>query len=213
MLLIFDLDGTLVDSARDLTNALNHAVAPYRERPFTLNEVTQLVGEGVTRLIEKALGEGQEGYRDEVRARFLQYYHAHITEYSRPYPGIPETLDGLRNCRKAVVSNKNENLSLRVLENLDILSHFDVVLGSDSVSESKPSPMPLFTARDRLGVKLEDCVMIGDSDLDMEAGKRAAMRTCAVTWGFRSRQLLEAFRPDDIVDEPGQLVALFGEKC
>lgn len=214
MLIIFDLDGTLVDSARDLTESLNYAVLGYRSgAPFTVAQVKQLVGEGVTRLIEKALKTEDADTVSKVRARFLEHYHMHITDYTRPYPGMREALESLAACRKAVVSNKNELLSVKVLRDLDLYGYFDVVLGSDSVQEIKPSPIPLVTAMTRLGVPPEQCVMVGDSDLDIQAGHRAGVFTCAVTWGFRSRELLERFSPDLTIEHPVDLVSYFGGRC
>ena len=203
-----------MDSARDLAESLNHAISGYRSNgPFSVLQVKALVGEGVTRLIEKALGEGNLENAHEVRARFLEHYHEHITDYTRLYPGMREALYALSGCKRAVVSNKNEALSVKVLRNLEIIQYFDAVLGSDSAVETKPSPVPLQEAMKRLGYNPGQCVMVGDSDLDIQAGKRAGVTTCAVTWGFRSRELLERFNPDLIIDHPVDLVSFFGGRC
>jgi len=212
--MIFDLDGTLVDSSQDLTDALNHAVSGYRSAaPFAVTEVKQLVGEGVPRLIEKALGEDSRGNAGEVRARFLEYYRIHITDHTKPYPGIQDALDALSGCRKAVVSNKSAELSVQVLTNLGLARFFEMVMGSDSVSETKPSPLPLLTVMERLEAGARESVIVGDSEMDMRAGRNAGIPTCAVTWGFRSREVLKQFHPDFMANHPLDLISFFGGRC
>ena len=120
-LIIFDLDGTLVNSIADITNALNYAIGPYGFEQLTVERTISLVGEGITRLIEKLVGQKADlkatDLKDVVLKRFLEYYSEHLTDFTVPYPGVPETLEMLGNYRKAVISNKREDLSRRLLEN------------------------------------------------------------------------------------------------
>ena len=109
-LIIFDLDGTLVDSSVDLTNALNYAIGPYGLEKLTVTKTISLVGEGVTSLIGKLLGQAATDLKDVVLNRFLDYYGEHLTDFTVPYPGVRETLEKLGNYRKAVISNKREDL-------------------------------------------------------------------------------------------------------
>lgn len=190
-LIIFDLDGTLVDSSIDLTNALNYAIEPYDIDRLTVQKTISLVGEGITRLIEKLLGPERNHIRQEVLDRFMDYYSAHLVDFTRPYVGVPETLELLQLYRKAVISNKRESLSKKVLQELGLLRHFDAVLGSDSVGEKKPSPRPLLKVMEMFSCSAGETVIVGDSNFDIEAGKAAGIRTIAVSYGFREAGLLQ----------------------
>jgi phosphoglycolate phosphatase len=197
-LIMFDLDGTLVDSGIDIMNALNRALSPLGVPVLTKGQTISLVGEGVTRLVEKVVGSGQVTRRDEVLTRFIDYYAEHLTDATRPYPGVIRTLERLSGRRKAVISNKMESLSRRVLADLGLIDYFDVVLGGDSIEEKKPSPKALFHVMDLLSAAPGEAVMVGDSSFDIQAGKAAGVTTVAVSYGFRAADtLLEA---DFIID-------------
>jgi len=191
-LLIFDLDGTLADTSIDITNAINHALKPFGIGPFTIEEIKGMVGSGITKLLHSLLP--QEGVADrapdEVVNRFLEYYSAHLLDNTKAYPYVGETLSRLEPYKKAVISNKRELLSKRVLEGLGILHYFDVVLGSDSVREKKPSPVPIFEVLNRLRIDRNESIMIGDSNYDIQTARAAGLRVIAVTYGFRPREML-----------------------
>lgn len=208
-LIIFDLDGTLVDSSRDITNALNHAIEFYGFKPFTVEDIIKMVGEGLTRLVEKILGENNASIKDNVLERFINYYTEHLTDFTRPYPGIRETLEKLSRYKKAVISNKRELLSKKLLEELGLLKFFDIVLGSDSVSERKPSPEPVRKVLEILKIKPDEALIVGDSDLDIKAGREAGVSTVAVTYGYRDRELLKD--ADFLIDNINQLLPLIME--
>ena len=235
-LLIFDLDGTLADTSKDITDAVNYALKPFGVKPLSVSEIKAMVGSGITKLIESLIptenliptflnppiphlakgGEGglSEGERDfsakeEAVKRFLEYYSTHLLDYTKPYPQAKETLSKLGAYKKAVISNKREVLSKKVLEGLGLLEFFDVVLGSDSVSERKPSPVPIFELLKRFGVSKDEAVIIGDSNYDIEAGKAAGIKTIAVTYGYRSRELLKG--ADFIVDNFGKILNIIPE--
>lgn len=188
--LIFDLDGTLVDTSRDITEAINYATKPYGIEPLTVEETIGLVGEGITRLIEKVLKD-KTLCRDEAIERFLDYYSRNLTRYSMPYEGVKETLEKLDKYNKVVVSNKREALSRRLLEELKMDVYFDYILGSDSTPEKKPSPVPIFKALDLTGVAPDEALMIGDSNLDIQAGHAAGVKTVAVLYGYRPYVMLK----------------------
>ncbi len=199
MLIIFDLDGTLIDTASDITHALNYSVQPYLRRDITVEETIKLVGEGITRLIEKLLGQDRAELGPVVQERFLQYYTEHLYDYSQPYPGVRETLEELHGYKKAVLSNKREVLSRRLLDALKLSSHFDIILGSNSVEEKKPSPRPVVQILEMLSLRPENAVMVGDSDYDVEAGRRAGVSTIAVSYGYRDVSVLR--KADVIIDD------------
>ncbi len=208
-LIIFDLDGTLVDSSEDLTNALNYAMEPYSFRRLTVTDTIGLVGEGITRLIEKIVGNADPAVKDDVTQRFLGHYTSHILDYTRDYPGVRETLERLGAYRKAVISNKREALSRMVLDRLGLLSHFDLVVGSDSAPERKPSPVPVLKVLTDLGVGPSEAVMVGDSNFDVDAGRAAGVTTVAVTYGYRPRDLIA--HADYIIDRMPDLIQLIDE--
>ncbi len=240
-LLIFDLDGTLADTSKDITDAVNYALKPFGVKPLSVSEIKAMVGSGITKLIESLIptenliptflnppiphlakamarrgGEGglSEGERDfsakeEAVKRFLEYYSIHLLDYTNTYPQVKETLSKIEAYKKAVISNKREVLSKKVLEGLGLLKFFDVVLGSDSVSERKPSPVPIFELLKRFGVSKDEAVIIGDSNYDIEAGKAAGIKTIAVTYGYRSRELLKG--ADFIVDNFGKILNIIPE--
>jgi phosphoglycolate phosphatase len=202
-LIIFDLDGTLVNTIADITNALNYAIGPYGIETLTVEKTTSLVGEGITSLIGKLLAEKETGLHPVVLRRFLDYYSDHLTDFSVPYPGVRETLELLKNYRKAVLSNKREDLSRRLLEKLELAGYFDLIWGSDSVSEKKPSPAPVLELLKKVSCRPEEAVMVGDSNFDIEAGRAAGVRTVAVSYGYRNIELLRD--ADFIIDSMNEL--------
>ncbi len=207
-LLIFDLDGTLMDTIQDITDAVNYAVQPLGIRPYPVDEITLKVGAGLTKLIDAVVPDdgsaGAKGDIDSLRHetlnRFLDYYTEHLLDTTHLYPKVEETLSLLGNYRKAVISNKREALTRRALEGTGIARFFDTVLGSDSIPEKKPSPVPIFEVMKRLGISREQTAIIGDSSFDIEAGKRAGVLTIAVTYGYR-----------DILKEADYMIDSFGE--
>jgi len=209
-LIIFDLDGTLVDSSRDITNALNHAMGPYGFKPLTIEDAIKLVGEGLTRLVEKILGENNASIKDDVLERFIKYYTEHLTDFTRPYPEVEETLKKLGRYKKAVISNKRESLSKKLLGELGLLKFFDIVLGSDSVSEKKPSPAPIKKVLETLKIEPDKAIIVGDSDLDIQAGKKAGIISVAVTYGYRGKESLKD--ADFFIGNINQLLLLIKEK-
>jgi phosphoglycolate phosphatase len=216
-LIIFDLDGTLVDSSIDITNALNHALEPYgvvgaycNTPLLAVEDTIKMVGEGLTRLVEKILGEENAKIKDDVLERFINYYSNHLTDYTRPYPGIKETLERLVGYKKAVISNKRESMSKNLLAQLGLLNFFDIVLGSDSVTERKPSPVPIKKVLETLNIMPEDAIIIGDSNFDIQAGKSAGITTIAVTYGYRDRDILKD--ADFMIDKIDQLFQIIGDR-
>lgn len=189
-MIVFDLDGTLVNSIVDIANSLNYATGAYGIPPKTAEEVGSLVGDGITKVIERIIGKDKLPFRDDVVKRFLDFYSEHIVENTFPYPGVRETLEGLNMYKKVVISNKREGLSVKALQALDLLKFFDLVLGSDSTKEKKPSPVPLLYALSSFGLGPKDAIMVGDSDLDIAAGKGAGVKTVGVTYGYRDRSFL-----------------------
>jgi len=220
-LIIFDLDGTLIDSSVDITNALNHAIAPFGLNPLTREDTIKLVGEGITRLIEKLLASsrgdsaspvyladerGTLKLKEFIINRFIEYYTAHLIDHTRPYEGVRETLASLDGFHKAVISNKKTALSHMVLDQLGLSPFFEVILGSDAVPEKKPSPMPVLKVLSELRTEPVHAMIVGDSNFDIDAGKAAGVITVAVTYGYRPREVIA--HADYMIHSIAELVPL-----
>lgn len=202
-LLIFDLDGTLADTGQDITNALNYALSPFGIREFSVEETKAMVGSGISKLLESlvpadavipesyTLENGKtDSPADVLITRFLEHYDNHLIENTSAYPLVKETLAKLGDYKKTILSNKREVYSKMVLEGIGIIQYFDLVLGSDSVRENKPSPVPVLDIMETYKVSREETLLIGDSNYDIEAGKAAGIKVVAVTYGFRGVEFL-----------------------
>jgi phosphoglycolate phosphatase len=211
-LLIFDLDGTLVDTIRDITDAVNYAVRPFGVKSHTIEDMKSMVGAGIANLIsglihsQKNSQEKTQQSKEEAIKRFISHYSEHLLDNTIPYPQVKETLYKLAGYRKAVISNKREHLSREVLKGVGLSKHFDVILGSDSVPKKKPSPVPVLEVLKRLEFPKEKAVIIGDSNFDIEAGRKAGILTIAVTYGYRDRDILKD--ADYMIDSFGELLDL-----
>jgi phosphoglycolate phosphatase len=216
-LIIFDLDGTLADTSQDITDALNHALKPFGVKEYSVEETKAMVGSGISKLLESLLPEeaiippdpplkkGEiTNAKEVVTGRFLDYYDNHLIDNTELYPQVRETLSQLDSYKKAVLSNKREKYSKEILHELGIMQFFDLVWGSDSVREKKPSPVPILDILDRFNVSKSEAVIIGDSNYDVEAGRAAGVKVIAVTYGFRSREFLEG--SDYIIDRFDELL-------
>jgi phosphoglycolate phosphatase len=206
-LILFDLDGTLVDTSKDITNALNYSLSPYGLDGISVEATIKVVGEGLTRLIEKVLGEERYHLKDAVSKRFLDYYSAHLIDDSQIYPYVRETLDMLSGYKKAVISNKREYLSVKMLKQLDLDKYFELIVGSDTTPERKPSAGPLLYVFSKMHISSREALMVGDSQYDIEAGHNAGVKTVAVTYGYQVKRLLTAadYLIDSFRDLPGIL--------
>ena len=208
---IFDLDGTLVDSAEDLRAALNQLLGGLGLRAIEANEIKGMIGDGVLKLVERALvaAHGDPQQKDALLPRFLEIYQANSTNLTRCYPAVPETLDLLHNkgFRLAVVTNKPVLATHKILEALSLAEFFPVVVGGDSVQQRKPHPAPLLEAARRLGVEVSQSLLVGDNIHDVEAARAAGMRCIAVSYGYHHRPPSE-FNADHVIDRFGDLLPL-----
>lgn len=178
----FDLDGTLVDSARDLAAAVNRLRVHLDLEPIAEQLALSYVGDGATRLVQRALPEGM--YQHEHRATFLQLYAEHLLDHSCIYPGIEEFLARHQDKVLAVVSNKPYTLAVDLLRGLGLLEPFALVLGGDSLAEKKPHPLPLAHAMATLDVSPSRAVMIGDHHTDLYCAQAAGVASCFCHYGF-----------------------------
>ncbi len=209
---LFDLDGTLVDSAPDLHATLNVILEEEGLAPVTLDAVRAFIGEGARRLLERSLeaqGEPAEPARlDRLLKRYLAYYGSHIADHSQVYPGVRETLVTLQaaGAGLAVVTNKFEHLARQVLEALELSAFFPVVLGGDSLPERKPSAAPLLEACVRLAAAPEATLMVGDSRTDIAAARAAKISVLCVPYGYNHGEPIEAAGADGIIPDLSALL-------
>ena len=202
-LIIFDLDGTLIDSSEDIAWAANMALADLGHEKIDSERVKEGIGWGVKSLLEKMMpGEGTDRI-EYARIKFLEYYWEHSVVSTYPYPGVRETLEyfNQKNTKMAVVTNKPFKFSEKILKDFGLLSFFRIILGGDSVFNRKPHPEPVVKVIASLDVKKDRAVIVGDSPVDCEAGKRAGIATVGVEYGFRSRKELEDAGCDIIISE------------
>ncbi len=200
---LFDLDGTLVDTIKDIASALNVALTSVGLPARSVDEVKSFVGEGASKLVEKVLGEEKKFLREEVKRRFLEAYSEHPVVESVVYPGVRETLGRLGAFDKAIISNKWEYLSREILGTFDLLGYFNLIVGSESTADRKPSAVPVIYALSRLRAAPREAVMVGDSIYDVQAGSAAGVATVAVTYGYQDRHLLSG--ADCLIEEFTQL--------
>ena len=163
-----------------------------------------MVGSGISKLLESLVPEKDDISKKAVTDRFLEYYTNHLLDNTRIYPHVEQTLSKLSGYRKAVVSNKREFLSKAILDGLGISKFFDVIYGSDSVPEKKPSPVPMIKLLNIFNLTCDQALIIGDSNYDIESGKAAGIKTVAVTYGFRSKDVLKD--ADFIIDSFSEIL-------
>jgi phosphoglycolate phosphatase len=201
--LLFDLDGTLVDSAPDLAAAANRLLAELGRAPLSEAEITAMVGDGVGKLVERALAARQAGKAAlaPAIARFTALYEADATTLTRPYPGVREGLTALARAGAAlaVCTNKAELTTRAVLDRLGLAQFFPVVLGGDSLPTRKPDPAPLIAALERLGVAPTDAAMIGDHRNDVLAAQAGGIVAIFARYGYGLASLGK-LRPDAMID-------------
>ncbi len=207
-LIIFDLDGTLVDSIVDIKDAVNFALAPTGMKDKSVEEVRSMVGGGISLLFEKALNGNMERF-DESMTRFFEYYFEHTTDNTVLYEGVEETIRKLDRFKKGVISNKRKIFVKKILKELEIDKEFDQIFGSDSAEEKKPSPKPIEKMLDILNISAGEAIIVGDSEVDILAGKAAGIITIAVTYGYRDRHLL--FNADTIINNIKELTEIIDE--
>lgn len=204
-LLIFDLDGTLVDSRTDIANAVNHTLRTLGLPEKSFPEIMSYIGKGLDYMLEKSLGEGDHHRLSQARDIFKGYYRDHFKDNTVLYPGVAQMLDFFEDKTKVVVSNKESNFARLTLRALGVEDHFADILGGDYGKCIKPDPCPLNETVQRFGVEKQKTMMVGDMDIDVLAGKQAQVATCAVTYGIGSREQIEAARPDYIIEDISKL--------
>jgi phosphoglycolate phosphatase len=209
---VFDLDGTLVDTAPDLINALNFVLDREGLPPVPLHSARNMIGAGARKLIERGLElEGRAASPEDITrltGAFIDYYAAHIADVSRPFEGLESALDDLaaRGCRFAVCTNKLEWLSKRLLDRLGLSSRFSAICGADTFGVSKPDPAILRQTIARAGGELTSAVMVGDAGPDIGVARRAGVPVIGVEFGYTEVPIAD-LKPDRLISHMSQLPA------
>jgi len=209
-LVLFDLDGTLVDSAPDIASALNAALVDLGQPPHPLGVVTSYVGDGAAKLVERAIDPGAEVDQEALLERFKAHYAAHVCVDTRRYDGILEVLAGFRatGATLAVVTNKPGDLARSLIRAVDLDLYFAEVVGDGDGYARKPAPDVALALCARHATAPADTLVVGDGVPDVRLARAAGCRVAAVTWGYTPRETLAAERPDWLVDSPSALLDL-----
>ncbi len=211
-MVMIDLDGTLIHTAPDLADCANRMLADLGRAPFPLETVMTWIGNGVPRLVKRALtgemwAEPEAALFERALANFQQHYAAHVSDLSRPFPGVVEGLAALKagGFHLACITNKAEAFTRPLLKNLDLYKYFELVLSGDSLPKQKPDPLPLLHACKHFGITPEHGVLVGDSSNDVEAARAAGMPVLCVPYGYNHGHDIREAKPDRVVDSLAQV--------
>lgn len=205
-LLIFDLDGTLIDSKKDLTDSVNATRAWRGLGPLPDDIVSSYVGNGAPVLMRRTFPHSTEPELHELLRYFLDYYREHMLDATALYPGIREALDRLHGAGVplAVLTNKPVRFSVHMIEGLGLESHFFRIYGGNSFEHKKPDPVGIRALMAESGAAPERTLMIGDSAVDVRTARNAGVRACGVSWGFQP-ETFEQAPPDFLIHDPRDL--------
>ncbi len=220
--ILFDLDGTLVDSVPDLAAAVNEMLRRLGRDGYDEETVRYWVGNGAQTLVRRALlgkrdidGETIDAALfEEAMGLFFDAYAAHLSRATRPYPYVTETLRRLKEAgyKTAIVTNKPERFALPLAERLGIADLFDAIYGGDRFEKKKPDSYPLEKMCERLGVNVDEAVMVGDSRNDILAAKACGMHSIGVTYGYNYGESIARYAPDAVVDRFDRILPLLTSK-
>jgi len=199
-LIIFDLDGTLVDSVNDIVNAVNFTLKDIGLKEKSKQEISSYIGQGVEDLIRRSLGNKQKALLKRALFVFEKYYRKHSTDGSVLYPGVEEVLEYFKDKRKMIITNRNYEFALLTLKALGVYDYFEDIVGGDDIGCMKPSSCPLDRAIYGRDINKEKAIIVGDMYVDVLAGKRAGIITCGVTYGIGRKEEIIKVKPDFIID-------------
>jgi phosphoglycolate phosphatase len=208
--IIFDLDGTLLNTLEDLYLSVNAALAAFDFPERTIDEVRCFVGNGVRKLMQRSVPDGENNPQfEDCFLAFQKHYAVHLNDHTGPYDGILQLLDQLlvSGYPMAIVSNKSD-YAVKELNQKMFGKRIAVAIGEMEGIRRKPEPDTVLTAARELGVRLEDCVYVGDSEVDLETAKNCGIPCIGVAWGFRGRELLEHLGAEQIAENPEELLAI-----
>jgi phosphoglycolate phosphatase len=206
--LLFDLDGTLIDSKRDLVQSVNATLRELGRAELPEDLLASYVGSGAPVLINRALGEAAAPDQQQSALNFfLAHYDEHKLDFTREYPGVRVTLEKLRDVPMAVLTNKPVNISVRILEGLRLAEFFRAIYGGNSFATKKPDPLGANTVLKELGIPAAESALVGDSEVDVQTARNAGMISAIVNFGFGTHDR-ETYPADIYLDRMEELVPL-----
>ena len=217
-LIIFDLDGTLIDSVPDLAVAVNFMLESLERDVFDENTIRFWVGNGAQVLVKRALSgsseideELEENLFNRSLEIFLNFYKKHLCEHTKTYKNVPQTLKLLKSdgYRLAIVTNKPIDFVAPILNSLHLNDLFEFTIGGDSLSKKKPDPLPLHYVCKKLNVHVENALMVGDSKNDILAANAAKMHSIGVSYGYNYGENIDFYNPDEVVDDFADILKFF----
>lgn len=199
---IFDLDGTLLNTLEDLRDSVNVIMTRFGWQQHSLEQIRKFVGNGIGKLMERSVPRGRENEQfEDAFSQFREYYTEHCRIKTRPYEGVLEMMKTLseHEFRMAIVSNKND-AAVKELNDIYFSGYIKAAIGDRPGARRKPAPDAVFAALEELGSEREHAVYIGDSEVDYETASNSGLDCILVSWGFRDRELLESFQNVTVVD-------------
>ncbi len=207
--LIFDLDGTLIDSKKDLIRSVNATLRELGREELPEETISGYIGHGAPLLVARALGSGcMEDEQQRALAFFLKYYEEHKMDTTRAYPGVAETLGKLANVPMAVLTNKPVRISVRILDAMGLSKYFRAIYGGNSFETKKPDPLGARTILKELDVAPQESLLVGDSEVDVQTARNAGMVAAAVNYGFGVHDR-DAYPADINLDRFDELLTFF----
>jgi len=210
-LLIFDLDGTLINTLEDISESVNFMLARLGRQPIDADSVRRYVGDGVNLLMERSLG-GRSERISEAVAIYRDHHRRNLTVHATLYPSVKETLEYFKGIPKAVITNNRMEFCRPLLEHLGIVEQFKKLIAADDGLPLKPAPDAILNIMSECAATKDGTAIVGDGVTDIQAGKAAGITTCAVTYGFRSEQELKKAAPDYVIRDFSELQKLFMQK-
>jgi phosphoglycolate phosphatase len=208
-LLIFDLDGTLIDSKTDLANSLNQSLRERGLRELAREEIYSYVGNGVYNLIERSVRAVGSDDVEGALAHFMGIYDRRLLEQTRLYDGVADVLNYFRGVPLALITNKSMRFTRAIVDGLGVTHYFHPLLARDSLPQCKPHPAPITHCIEIHEARRTYTWMVGDGATDITAGKAAGVRTCGCLYGFRSEEEVRGAAPDLLIHEPRELLTVF----
>ncbi|MBI4208564.1 MAG: HAD-IA family hydrolase [Deltaproteobacteria bacterium] len=198
-LIVFDLDGTLIDSCRDLTLSVNDTLHSLGYPPLEESLIAQYVGQGVTPLLQRSLERYGSKKVEEARSIFLKRYEEHLLDNTRLFPGVADVLLHFVEKHLAILTNKPYSLTEKILSGLNIDPLFSIVIGGDSLEAKKPDPGGFRFILNQLGILPREAMIVGDNPVDIQTGKRVGSWTCGVTYGYSAESDVKNAHPDFLI--------------
>lgn len=215
--ILFDLDGTLVDTAGDILAAVNSTMSIYGLKPISYEQCLRFLGDGVEDLVRRAVENSisepiDPNYLAEIVAQYKDFYSSHLTDRSRLFPGVRETLAELQDYTLVVVSNKSHDFCVQILKQLDIEKYFQLIIGGDLLDSRKPDPGQLLYVMQKFNLTAAQILIVGDSENDILAAHSIGAPVVVVKYGYRDIEILQEYHPDYMIDNFSDLLKILKQE-